>query len=89
MNIFKPSANGWKSPKGPALFGPTRSCRIAAILRSPQVIYAATPRETANTITTRIALYRSIESISVLLYQIIFYLRDCECCLDQALHVQE
>jgi hypothetical protein len=33
INIFTPSANGCKIPKGPALSGPKRSCKYAATLR--------------------------------------------------------
>ena len=34
MNSFNPSAIGCRIPNGPALFGPRRSCKNAAILRS-------------------------------------------------------
>ena len=35
VNILAPSTNGCRRPKGPARFGPRRSCRKAATLRSP------------------------------------------------------
>ena len=41
-NNFKPSASGCNKPKIPAQFGPIRSCKNAATLRSAQVEYMAT-----------------------------------------------
>src|ERR1700752_4877608 len=58
-NIFPPSAKGCNKPQGPALSGPTRSCKKEANLRSHQVEYAATPNEKAKTTTQRIPLYIS------------------------------
>src|SRR5690606_1455260 len=40
-NSLSPSASGWSKPQTPARFGPTRSCKNAATLRSAQVEYIA------------------------------------------------
>ena len=51
---FNPSAKGCNKPKGPALFGPGLSCKIAATLRSPKVVYKAMPKLAKIIIAIRI-----------------------------------
>ena len=51
MNILTPSANGCNKPNGPARLGPGLSCKIAATLRSANVVYKATPKVAKTMIT--------------------------------------
>ena len=50
-----PSASGWKIPKGPARFGPWRSCSQPATLRSARVVYMATKKESPIIQAIRVA----------------------------------
>src|SRR5690606_42023991 len=58
LKSFSPSARGCSRPKGPARFGPIRSCMMAATLRSPQVAYMATPSDPSRMTVMRISFCR-------------------------------
>ncbi len=45
---FIPSASDWRIPNGPALFGPTRFCIPAMILRSNQTMNIMATRATTK-----------------------------------------
>ena len=50
-NNFNPSASGCNIPKGPALLGPRRSCKMAATFLSAKVVYIAITSEAITTMT--------------------------------------
>ena len=60
---FRPSANGCNKPNGPARLGPGRSCKMAATLRSPNVVYNAIPK-LAKTIMAIIISFSMINAQS-------------------------
>ena len=49
-----PSASGCNNPKGPALLGPGRSCKMAATFLSPKVVYKAIPKLPKTTTAIKI-----------------------------------
>ena len=51
---FNPSARGCNKPKGPALFGPGRSCKMAATFLSPNVVYKVINKVVSTIMTIKI-----------------------------------
>ena len=77
-NNFKPSAKGCNKPKGPALFGPRRSCKMAATFLSANVVYMAMTNEAE--ITTTININFSITKPRSIANNIInYFLKSPEC----------
>ena len=64
VNNLAPSASGCNKPPHPARFGPTRSCKNAATLRSAQVEYIAISIVKANTATI-MTLFSIINTLSI------------------------
>ncbi len=50
--FLRPSATGWRMPKGPTRLGPYRSWMNPATLRSTRVVRATTPITPPNTART-------------------------------------
>ena len=71
MINFKPSARGCNKPKGPALFGPGRSCKMAATFLSPKVVYKVINKVVSTIMTIKInfsIIIAQSNASSVILY---------------------